>query len=507
MGGALSYFIPAGEQVTAALTVERGPLAYDYENLQLMFYSPCEYAFWEMGAPLTIADTVTFSAHFISPCSPVTLLTPENNWVINASDNDSVQIVIGEYEINNDYLRSVKFQYRLRGEKWTTALSYDKKDLPADHLIFIWDISQLPDGQYELRAVSDCGQTGIRYSPIAEGVIDRNALVVFGTPQPADGILNLGETIAIAFSDMIDENSVDATRNVSLKTVDDNAFIPKEVAVYQNRLVITPDVAMATLANRTLTATVSGIKDINGNLLRKPVSWSFRVSVNPLFWAVSNANPTAYQGQETYFIQLLKNTGQQEESFTINDYPDWLTPDPLSGSIPPSGQQEINFSIDTQMNVGIYRDTVYVQTSKGEELLFVTLEMLRKPPAWQVNAGSFTYNMNMTVQVVAAGAVSDDMHDIVAVFVEDECRGIANVEYVSALDKYVAFLTVYSNLVSGETLTFRIWDASSGRSYAAISGSYTFSSNAALGSAANPLLIEPDAHIQSIELNKGWARI
>jgi hypothetical protein len=507
MGGALSYFIPAGEQITAALTVERGPLAYDYENLQLMFYAPCEYEFWQLGAPLTIADTVTFSAHFISPCSPVALLTPENNWVINASDNNSVQIVIGNYEIENDYLRSIKFQYRLRGEKWTTAFSYDKKDLPTDHLIFIWDISQLPDGQYELRAVSDCGQTGICYSAIAQGVIDRNALIVFGTPQPSDGILNIGESIAIAFSDIIDETSVDANKNVVLKTADNHTTIAKEVAVFQNSMVITPTEPLSAFSNRMLTATVSGIKDINGNLLRNPVSWSFRVSINPVFWIVSNANPTAYQGKPANFMQRLKNAGQEEGSFTINDYPDWLTPDPLTGTIPPAGEQEINFLIDTQLNVGLYHDTVYVQTSQGKEPFFVTLEMLRKPPSWEVNAGSFTYNMNMTVQVVIAGAVSHDSHDLIAVFVEDECRGIANIEYVSAFDHYVAFLTIYSNQVEGDKLTFRIWDASSGKSYAIISSTYTFSSNAAFGNAANPLLLEPDAHIQSIELNAGWTWI
>ena len=241
--------------------------------------------------------------------------------------------------------------------------------------------------------------------------------------------------------------------------------------------------------------------------MRSPVSWSFKVSLNPVFWAISNANPTAYQGKEGHFTQSLKNVGDKAETFTINAYPDWLTPDPISGTIPSAGQQEINFTIDTQLNVGIYTDTVHVQTSKGIEYLFVTLEILREPPIWTVNAGSYSYSMNITMQAIISGAVSKDVFDMVAVFVDDECRGVANIEYVSAINTYEAFLTVYSNTVTGEKLTFRLWDASSGKTYAYLGGNYIFNSNSSLGTINTPLLIKSDAHIQDIELNTGWTWI
>ena len=78
------------------MTVERGPIAYDYENLKIRFYAP--------GDEEYIADTLTFSVHYISPCSEVNLLLPENNWAVNASDNDTMQFVINEYGVNTQHL-------------------------------------------------------------------------------------------------------------------------------------------------------------------------------------------------------------------------------------------------------------------------------------------------------------------------------------------------------------------------------------------------------------------
>ncbi|MCP4410991.1 MAG: hypothetical protein GY808_00220, partial [Gammaproteobacteria bacterium] len=89
----LSYTIPAGQQLNATMSIERGPIAYDYENLKIKFYAP--------GDEENIADTLTFSVHYISPCSNVNLLLPENNWVLNSSDNDTMQFVINDYDAIN----------------------------------------------------------------------------------------------------------------------------------------------------------------------------------------------------------------------------------------------------------------------------------------------------------------------------------------------------------------------------------------------------------------------
>ncbi|MCK5076290.1 MAG: hypothetical protein KAR38_07935, partial [Calditrichia bacterium] len=362
MGGALSYFIPPGEQFTAALTVERGPLAYDYENLQIMFYPPCQYELWQNNLPIMIADTVMFSVHFQSPCSEVNLLLPENNWVVNLSNNDTLQVIINDYDIDNPYLESLKFQYRRMGENWETAFFYLRNSIPQDYILEYWDVSNLLDGTYELRVVTDCDAMGLNYSAISTGIIDRNALMVLGNPEPSDGILNLGEDISISFTDEIDQEYIDVNENISLISEDLTA-INVSFAAYENTLFINTIEDISTYENQTLTATVSGIKDIHGNQLRSPAVWSFRVSQNPVYWTVSNVNLTIYQGSQENIIRTLKNAGGEDESFTITRYPAWLSPSPVNGNIPAEGEQQITLSIDSQLNPGSYHDTVFVATT------------------------------------------------------------------------------------------------------------------------------------------------
>jgi len=270
-----------------------------------MFYPPCQYVFWQNNMPIMIADTVNFSVHFQSPLSPVTLLLPEDNWVLNQSDNDTMQIIISEYDINDPALESIKFQYRRYGDNWQTAYLFPKANLPSEYILEYWDVSSLLDGSYELRAAVDCGSQGIRYSSVASGIIDRRALIVLGTPQPNDGILNLGENISISFSGDIDYSSVIANQNVSLLRVIDSSNINISVATYDNTLHIQPDDSLSQFENEMIIATVSGIKDIYGNQLRKPVSWSFRVSQNPVYWTVSNIDTTVYQALKANHSQLF----------------------------------------------------------------------------------------------------------------------------------------------------------------------------------------------------------
>ncbi len=503
LGNALSYFIPAGEQFTASMTVERGPLANDYANLQLMMYPPCEYEFWRNGANLMISDTVTFSVHFESPESQISLILPEDNWVINQTHNDSLQILIGDYNLNNPHMENIKFQYRRAGEGWTTAYWVLRKDIDPEYTTFFWDVSDLPDGNYELRAVNDCGSQGVNYSPVAAGIIDRRALIVMDTPQPADGILNLGENIAIRFSGDIDCGRVDPEKNVRLtdQSGNDIAF---ELACYRNELVIIPEEPLSTFENQMLTARVSDIRGESGNVLRSPVSWSFRVSINPVYWSVSNVSKMMYQNMPAQFERALKNAGSTDESFSITRFPSWLTPDPQQGSIPPGGEQVIVFTLDTQLNVGAYSDTVFVDTDEGLEFLLVRLNVLKTPPAWSVNPAQFANNMNITGRLVLPDGISEDEFDMVSAFVDGECRGYAQVSHIGEGDQYLVYLTVYSNLSQGEAIGFRIWDASEGREYERDSGDFIFQSDGTLGSVDNPVIIEADGWVHAVDMQSGW---
>jgi Concanavalin A-like lectin/glucanases superfamily/FG-GAP repeat/Bacterial Ig-like domain len=490
----LAYTIPSGEQLKATLAVERGPIAYDYENLKVRFYSPCDPS---------IADTVTFSVHYISPCSDVNLLLPENNWLVNSADNDSMQVVINNYDLDNPHLNSIKFQYRRLGSSWQTPFIYLKDNLPNEFILQNWSVQNLPDGDYELRAVADCGSQGVKYSAIATGIIDRTALIVFGTPSPEDGVLNIGEDITIAFSGEIDPAFV-SENNVNLITADDSTNISVVVAAFENKIIITPKISLAAYEDRQLIATVKSVQDKNGNILRKPESWTFRVNQSPVYWTVPNVIYTVYQGQEDKFTRTLKNAGGKDEGFTITSYPSWLIPDKINGTIPTGGEENITFTINTNLNVASYQDTVNVTTSFGEERLIIVLQVLHKAPQWIVNPAQFTYTMNIVAQISINDTLSKDVYDIISVYAGSEIRGVAQIEQLSAVNKYLAFITVFSNNPQGELLSFHLWDASKGQEYAYLKSDYHFENNSSLGTVSTPIIIEPDANVQAIEMARGW---
>ena len=98
---------------------------------------------------------------------------------------------------------------------------------------------------------------------------------------------------------------------------------------------------------------------------------------------------------------------------------------------------------------------------------------LRTAPDWSVNYHDFQYNGTFSGTISYNGIFTDDMNDVVGVFVDDECRGIAGLAYgngsvVDYTEQYGYIFfgpMVYSNMVSGETLTFKVYDASTDRVY------------------------------------------
>ncbi len=120
----------------------------------------------------------------------------------------------------------------------------------------------------------------------------------------------------------------------------------------------------------------------------------------------------------------------------------------------------------------------------------------------------YAHNMSITAQVVFKDTLSRDIYDIIGVYSGNEIRGVAQIEHIAAVDKYVAFITVYSNQASGEKLTFHLWDASAGKEYAFFGSDYNFTSNSSLGTVSMPLIIRPGwnwiAHLNQkiIDLNE-----
>src|SRR5690348_11346315 len=65
------------------ISIERGPGAMDYDNIMILWRSPCQYD--PTGYRENIADTVLLSAHFIPSCSDIAIKSPKDKWVLNTN--------------------------------------------------------------------------------------------------------------------------------------------------------------------------------------------------------------------------------------------------------------------------------------------------------------------------------------------------------------------------------------------------------------------------------------
>ena len=214
------FKIPANSSIVKTLMVSKGsPDVNDY-NLKIMIYSECDYQMYLSVRKLTIADTVTLAIHFVPACSDLEIYQPNDKFIVNYSNktlnkNEYLyDVVINKYDINALGLQKIQLQYKPTSSSqwvglqtwWKDTLdipngSNDKK-LPSNLIDYKWDVSQLPDQNYELRSTSTCKVSDNYTLPIT-GLMDRVNPTPFGSPQPADGIMSAGDEVMIQFNEPI----------------------------------------------------------------------------------------------------------------------------------------------------------------------------------------------------------------------------------------------------------------------------------------------------------------
>ncbi len=131
-------------------------------------------------------------------------------------------------------------------------------------------------------------------------------------------------------------------------------------------------------------------------------------------------------------------------------------------------------------------------------------------PDWAVNPADYEFNMSLTARVILRSEISTNPQNILAVFSGETCRGTAQPMLVG--DDALYFLTIHGS-VNGEPLTLRIYD-SQRQDTIAIHESYSFESNAILGSPDQPeiliaqnvgLELVNDMILQATQANTNWS--
>jgi hypothetical protein len=531
LSNGLEYFIDPDQTLTTTLTVERGPTRYEYDDLALILYPPCEYEAWRNGAPLQRADTVKVSVTFAAPCSDITLMAPKSGWVFDRADqaaSDSLDLLLSDFELeigdDGGSIIDVGAEYRRLGVvqegpgPWTVFKVISSPD-PEGTLIQWLPPDSLEDGVYELRAYTHC-QRGYGYSEVSTGTIERNGPMVLGAPQPSDGELSLGEEISITFNELIDCRSVlpDSVTLTYLDGPNTGAHIPLETVCDGTTIILTPTASASDLEGRRIEARVAGVKDKVGNAMEGARTWSFDYRKSRFTW--SELHLTAdlpYRAPGSVSADLVNGTGQPVE-FTITTMPSWVTSaTPATGTIPPGQKQAVSFAIQSDLMGGVYEGEVTAaaeDTTQGVAVFDMHVTVSCHEPEWAIDPSDFEHTMTMVTNLKIGGGFTADPNDKVAAFVGNQLRGVASVQEVAVGTlpyPYLAFLTVRSNRASGETVRFQVWDDSDCKLYNATDKSYPFVANSTIGTIGEPeTLTATDvlaAGTLTIAVNEGWTWI
>lgn len=257
-----AFLVPGLGAIQKVLTVERGPYEYIYEGVGVVLHSQCQY---DPTADLVlIADTVYFDVHFLPTCTDIEIISPDDQWAVNSSFNDEQAITVGSYDINGVGFEKVKLQYKpSTSSQWVLLQTFfrdttiadwnDEPTLPTNGNTFTynWDLGQLPDGDYDIRAVAACALAETN-SDIYSGKIDRLNPMLFGAAQPSDGVLSPGEEISIQFNETINEGLL-SPANFDIRGVLNGGEIRHDASISFDGNSNTVEIEQLNLANKSFT--------------------------------------------------------------------------------------------------------------------------------------------------------------------------------------------------------------------------------------------------------------
>ncbi|MCC6463071.1 MAG: Ig-like domain-containing protein [Saprospiraceae bacterium] len=505
-----------GQGQVVTVTVERGPVAYTYKDLQIAIYSPCES---DRAEALSLDNidpkffkSVFLNVYFIEPCSPVDIGFPLQDWVHTPDGGDELQVTLNSYNEADADLKQIRLQYRrTQGDgSWINIAEVPKADLGPVFKIVPWNNAGLQDGLYEIRAVTQCfGSLPAGISHVIKGKIERRPPELLGTPEPADGVLSPGDEISITFTEPIRCNQIIQAdqvnlNNLGLYNTETGKLVDATISCSGDKIIIVPNVPIQTIENKTLRVKTLGIKDLADNT-SSLIEWEFFVDRNPLHWVGSDIKMVKYPDQTVVLTRQIENLGGQTLNWSLSNIPNWVRIFPKLGQLAPGAAETVSFEFKNDMVPGDFKQTILMEGTFGNEPLTIDARVVCRPPDWEVDPGKYDFSMTMSLELDIEGEISQDEEDIIAAFIDGQVRGLAKVQYNSVVDSYLVFLTVYSNDLNTGDITFQIWDASDCRLFGTTAETFVFGANEVIGLPNMPQVIHTNnLLLRNIPLNNGW---
>ena len=317
-GAGRTIHVEPGKVTEKVLEVYAGE-EFDYENLVVGLMSQEDF--------VNAWDEVAFDVHFLKQAGTVNISSPGDKWVMNtdAPYNEKrgyyIPVTISGFDKHQKNFDHIEFQYKetARGDDyWTNLCSYYADStlmakaggvcemIPANGNItteFYGD-GVIMEKAYDLRAVLFC-RNGNSYlttaSKVLSGIKDTRRPQLFGEAEPADGILDIGESIIFNFTEDIEYNFLQSTTNFEVTGEVNNDNVSETVSLQFNG-----NSSVETEARRNFNE-----KDITIDMLIKPENtgkdmplFSHGLSGKKLqLWLTSDKRLRAVVDKQTYETQ------------------------------------------------------------------------------------------------------------------------------------------------------------------------------------------------------------
>ncbi|MEM9337170.1 MAG: hypothetical protein AAGA66_00455 [Bacteroidota bacterium] len=253
-GRANSYFIEAGEEALFTnLLVEPRPGIFEYPDIELVIRPlGVKDDFFAEGED--VFDTLALQVNFRKPVSTVSLSDREGPWFINAKeandpdDTEAYVFYLEGYDVegNKSGLSFIKMEYKpvnADALDWEPMIQKRQKINPTgpdtdDNLTggsdtvgiarlyqfyedfkrtyneptypYVWSLDDqlkdVVDGEYLVRATAFDERGLFSFSNIYTGVIDRKRPRLLAAPEPADGVLSLGDQVFVSLNESMNDD-------------------------------------------------------------------------------------------------------------------------------------------------------------------------------------------------------------------------------------------------------------------------------------------------------------
>ena len=212
-----SIVIPYGQSFTKTLQLRQSDLSVlDYNDIEIALMSQSQNdptSSWPV-----IASTQKISAHFVPSSSPVVLGAAGT--VLNTRTGANLSLTISGFDKNYYNLKAFRLQYRQANDpEWTQIKEWSLADIQQSEdgtLHYDLDMSDFSDGNYAFRVVSvstyGTGEVTVTSDEVSV-VKDMRRPQILGLPEPADGILGVGDVISVKFNEDIRNGNLTADKN------------------------------------------------------------------------------------------------------------------------------------------------------------------------------------------------------------------------------------------------------------------------------------------------------